>query len=99
MPFSVFYSVRGAKDEIPKVILEVQRMDVEVLQGQPGFRHARLMVAEDETEALLITEWDSRNDFLTYRQSEDGHRMVEAAMHLHPHLSFYEQVAFYEAKD
>ena len=98
MPFSVFYSVRGGKDEIPKVVLEVQRMDVEVLQAQPGFRHARLLIAEDETEALLITEWDSRNDFLTYRQSEGGRRMVDAAMHLHPRLSFYEHVAVYDAK-
>jgi len=99
MPFSVLYSVRGAKDEIPQVILEVQRMGVEALQSQPGFRHARLMVAEDQTEALFVTDWDSREDFLTYRHTEQGRRIVEAAMHLHPHLSFYDHVAFYEAKD
>lgn len=98
MPFSVVYSVRGAKDEIPQVLLEVQRMNVEALQAQPGFREARLMVAEDETEALLITEWDDRDAFLTYRQTETGRQMVAAAMHLHPHLSFYQHVAFYEAK-
>lgn len=98
MPFSVIYSVRGAKDEIPQVILEVQRMDVEALQAQPGFREARLMVAEDQTEAVLVTEWDDRESFLAYRHTEAGQRNVEAALHLHPQLSFYEHVAFYEPK-
>jgi heme-degrading monooxygenase HmoA len=98
VPFSVFYSVRGEKDQIPKVILEVQRMDVAAIQAQPGFREARLMVAEDQTEAVLVTEWDSREAFLSYRHSEAGQRNVEAAMHLHPQLSFYEHIAFYEPK-
>jgi heme-degrading monooxygenase HmoA len=98
MPFSVLYSVRGDKEQIPQVVLEVQRLDVEGLQGQPGFREARLLVAEDQTEALLVTEWDNREAFLTYRQTETGQRMVAAAMHLHPHLSFYDHVAFYQAK-
>ena len=97
MPFSVSYSVRGAKDEIPQVILEVQRMDVEAMQ-RGRVSAARLMVAEDQTEALLVTEWDTREDFLNYRQSEAGQRKVEAALHLHPQLSFYDHVAFYEAK-
>ena len=99
MPFSVFYSVRGDKDQIPQVILEVRRMDVAALQAQPGFREARLMVAEDQTEAVLVTEWDNRESFLAYRHTEAGQRNVDAAMHLHPRLSFYDHVAFYEAKD
>lgn len=98
MPFSVVYSVRGSKDDIPKVILEVQRMDVAALQRQPGFREAQLMVAEDQTEAVLVTEWENREAFLDYRHTEAGQRNVEAAMHLHPQLSFYEHVAFYEPK-
>jgi heme-degrading monooxygenase HmoA len=97
MPFSVFYSVRGAKDEIPQVILEVQRMDVAEMQAQAGFRAARLLEAEDQTEALIVTEWDTRDEFHTYRQTESGKRNVEAAMHLHPQLSFFDHVAFYEA--
>jgi len=98
MPFSVFYSVRGAKDEIPQVILEVRRMDVAGMRAQPGFRDARLMVAEDHTEAVLVTEWDRREDFLAYRHTESGKRNVEAAIHLHPQLSFYDHVALDEAK-
>ena len=98
MPFSVLYSVRGAKDDIPKVVLEVQRLDIETLRGQPGFRRAWLMVAEDITESLFITEWDSREDFVAFRHTEAGQRNVEAFMHLHPRLSFYDNVAFYEAK-
>jgi heme-degrading monooxygenase HmoA len=97
MPFSVFYSVRGTKDEIPDVIVEVQRLGLAALQGQPGFREARLMVAEDGTEAVFVTDWDSRDDFITYRRTALGQRIVEGVIHLHPRLSFYDHVAFYEA--
>jgi heme-degrading monooxygenase HmoA len=98
MGFTVVNTVRGSKEDIPVVIMEVQRMGLELLRRQPGFKLARLMVAEDTTEAMLVIEWESRDHFVAYRQGEVGRRLVEQAMRLHPHISFYEVIASYDAE-
>lgn len=92
MAFSVTNSVRAAKDELPAIVTDVQRLGLDDLRAQPGFRSARLLVAEDQTEALMITEWDSREHFMAYRQSETGRRAVEGALQFHPHIAFYEVI-------
>ena len=42
---------------------------------------------------MLLIEWESRDHFVAYRQSEFGRRVVESAMRLHPQISFYEVIA------
>jgi heme-degrading monooxygenase HmoA len=93
MAFSVINTVRAAKDELPAMVADMQRLGLDDLRAQPGFRSARLLVAEDRSEAVMITEWDSREHFLAHRQSEAGRLVVEGAVHWHPRISFYEVAA------
>lgn len=98
MAFTVVNSVRASKEDIPGILLDVQRMGIDAVRHQPGFRLARLMVAEDVTEAVLVMEWESREHFVAYRQTEMGRHLVETAMRLHPHIAFYEVVASFDAE-
>lgn len=98
MPFTVVNAVRGSKEDIPAVIMDVQRMGLDVYRRMPGFRLGRLLVSEDTTEAVLVLEWESREHYMAYRQSEVGRRMVESAAPLHPQISFYEVIACYDAE-
>ena len=95
MAFIVINAVKASKDELPGILMNVQRLGLEALRTQPGFRFARLMVSEDGTEAKLIIEWDSRDAFVAYRQGATGRHMIEGAAQLHPHIEFYEVVAAY----
>jgi hypothetical protein len=45
----------------------------------------------------VIMEWDSRDHFIAYRQSELGRRMVEGAAHWHPQIGFFQVLAAYDA--
>jgi heme-degrading monooxygenase HmoA len=92
MGFVVINSVKAAKEDLPRVIAEVIALDLDVVREQPGFRAARLITAEDETETALILEWDSRDHFIAYRQSPAGQKRVEIAAGLHPHIAFYDVV-------
>jgi heme-degrading monooxygenase HmoA len=92
MAFVVMNSVRASKEDLPTIVADVQRLGLDLLRTQPGFRSARLMVAEDETEATLIIEWTSREHFQEYRQTEIGRGLVEGAMRLHPQIGFYNVV-------
>jgi heme-degrading monooxygenase HmoA len=96
MGFIVINKVTAGKEELPAVLINVQRLGLDTLRGQPGFRLARLMVSEDQTEAKLIIEWESRDAFVAYRQSDTGRRLVQRAAELHPHIEFYEVIASYE---
>jgi hypothetical protein len=49
------------------------------------------------TEAVLYIEWDSREDFVAYRQGDAGRRLVESAMRLHPHISFFDVISSFDA--
>jgi len=90
MSFIVVNTVKGTRDEIDIVVADVRRLDIDgVVRHQAGFRQSRLMLAEDGTEAMLLIEWDSRDHFVAYRQSDAGRKLVEAAMRLHPHIGFY----------
>lgn len=93
MSFIVINSVRADPQQIPDVLDDVQRLGLDAARGQPGFRSARLLVAEDGREAALIVEWESREAFMSYRRSETGRSMIGVAAALHPHIAFYEVIA------
>ena len=96
MSFMVINVVRAAKEDLPGILMNVQRLGLDALRGQPGFKLARLMVSEEQDEAKLIIEWESREAFVAYRQTETGRRMVGEAAELHPRIEFYEVVASYD---
>jgi heme-degrading monooxygenase HmoA len=94
--FVVMNSVRASQAELPAIVLEVQRLGLDALRTQPGFRSARLLVAEDQTEAALIIEWESREHFIAFRQTDTGRGLVQSAADLHPQIAFYEVLAALE---
>jgi heme-degrading monooxygenase HmoA len=96
MAFIVINVVKTGKDELPGVLMNVQRLGLDALRAQPGFQFARLMVSEDQTEAKLIIEWETRDAFVAYRQSAIGQKMVQGAAELHPHIEFYEVIAAFD---
>ena len=96
MSFIVINVVKAAKEELPSIVINVQRLGLDALRGQPGFKHARLLISEEQNEAKLIIEWESREHFVAYRQSATGRRLVEGAAAMHPKIEFYEVVAAYD---
>ena len=92
MPFVVINTVRASAKDLPGILAEVQGLGLGGLRAQSGFKSARLVAAEDGTEAALIIEWDSRDHFVAYRQTEVGRKLVQRAADLHPHISFYDVV-------
>jgi heme-degrading monooxygenase HmoA len=97
MAFTVINAVRRPKEELAAIVMGVQQLGLDELRHHPGFRSARLLVSEDEQEAMVIMEWDSRDHFIAYRQSELGHRMVEGAARWHPQIGFFQVLAAYDA--
>jgi heme-degrading monooxygenase HmoA len=95
MAFVVINVVKSTKEALPGILVKVQRLGLEALRTQPGFHFARLLVSEDGSEAKLIIEWENRDAFVTYRQSDTGRHMVEGGAELHPHIEFYEVIAGY----
>jgi heme-degrading monooxygenase HmoA len=93
MAFSVINSVRGDRDQLRALVVELRQLSFDSMSALPGFRSARLYTAEDESEAMVIVEWDSRDDFLAYRQTELGQQLVAWALQHHPHIAFYEVTA------
>jgi heme-degrading monooxygenase HmoA len=92
MAFVVINSVSTSAEDLPRVLAEVHALGLDVLRSLRGFRSARLITSEDQTEAALIMEWESRDDFAAYRQSPVGQKMVERGVSLHPRISFYDVV-------
>ena len=92
MAFVVINSVRTSAQDLPRVLAEVHSLGIDMLRAQQGFKSARLITAEDQTEAALIMEWESRDHFVAYRQTPGGQNMVQRAAELHPHIAFYEVV-------
>ena len=93
MAFAVMNVVAATPEKLPDLLTWFASRGFEGLEAQAGFRAARFYRAEDDTEAVLITEWDSRDDFLAYRQSTSGREAVMAALPWHPRISFFEIVA------
>jgi heme-degrading monooxygenase HmoA len=97
MAFTVINAVRRPKEEIASIVMGIQQLGLDELRDHPGFRSSRLIVSEDEQEAMLILEWDSRDHFIAYRQSELGQRMVQGASQWHPQIGFFNVLAGYDA--
>jgi heme-degrading monooxygenase HmoA len=97
MSFIVVNSVKASKEDLPAVVMDVQRLGLDVLRTQPGFKSARLMAAEDREEAMLIIEWVSREHFVAYRQSSIGRALVDEGAKFHPQISFYDVIAAYDS--
>ena len=97
MAFVVINSVRASKEDLPRIIAAVIGLGLDAVREQPGFRSGRLITAEDQTEASLILEWESRDHFVAYRQSPVGKELVARAAELHPHISFYDVVVSLES--
>lgn len=92
MAFIVINVVRTTKEALPGLVTKVQQLGLDALRAQPGFHFVRLLVSEDQTEAKLIIEWENREAFSSYRQSDTGRQMVQKAGELHPRIEFYEVV-------
>ena len=90
MAFAVMNVVRGTPEEVGLITAEVQVLGLEEMYRRDGYRLSRLMVSEDGTEAIMLMEWDSREQFLAYRQSPVGQRVVEKVMTWHPKIAFYD---------
>ena len=97
MAFCVINTVRGEKDELLPLVAEVRRLSFDSMPAHPGFRSARLYTAEDGSEAIMAVEWESRDHFQAYRQSDDGQRIVSWALQYHPRIGFYEVTATADA--
>jgi heme-degrading monooxygenase HmoA len=93
MAFAVMNVVVTTPDQAAVLAAEVERGSFQEIAGQSGFKSARLYRAEDDTQVVTITEWESREHFLAYRQSDAGRRAVAGAMAAHPKISFFEVVS------
>jgi heme-degrading monooxygenase HmoA len=87
--FVVINSVRTSAEDLPRILAEVPALAIDMLRSHQGFKSARLITAEDQTEAVWVIEWESRDHFIAYRQSPAGQKMVERTAALHPQISFY----------
>ena len=97
MAFVVINRVRTSAAELPGILAEVQALGIEMLRSQQGFKSARLIASEDETEAALIIEFESRDHFVAYRQTPAGRDLIARAADLHPHIAFYDVVVGLDA--
>jgi len=97
MAFTVINAVRRPKEELAVIVMGVQALGLDEVRAHPGFRSLRLLVSEDESEAMVIMEWDTRDHFVAYRQSELGQRMVQNAAQWHPQIGFYQVIVGYDA--
>lgn len=95
MAFAVMNSVPSTPEELPGVLAQVM-LGMEVLQAQPGFRQARLYREEGGHELMLMVEWESREHFMAFRQTEAGRRQVAQGVQWHPKTSFFEVAAAHD---
>ena len=93
MAFAVMNVVAATPETFPDLLAWFASTGFEKLEAHAGFRAARFYRAEEDTEAVMITEWDSRDDFLAYRQSLAGQEAVKTALRWHPRISFFDIVA------
>jgi heme-degrading monooxygenase HmoA len=98
MAFVVINSVHASAEDLPRILAEVPALAIDMLRSHQGFKLARLITAEDQTEAVWIVEWESRDHFIAYRQSPAGQKMIERTAALHPKISFYDVVIGVEPK-
>ena len=93
MAFAVMNTVSVTAETLPSALADVQRLELDHYEDQPGFRRVSVFVSEDQTSVVTLAEWDSRDDFMAFRQTEIGRQAVETALPWHPHIAFFEVVA------
>ncbi len=98
MAFAVMNVVTTTPGTAATLGARIESTDLPAIKGQPGLLSVRVYRAEDDTQIVTITEWRSREDFLAFRQSEAGKRLVAGAVGSHPKIAFYEVVAAIDAR-
>jgi heme-degrading monooxygenase HmoA len=94
MAFSSRVSVRGDPNQTLSVIVEVQTLiDFKAMRTFPGFREVRLLLSEDRSEAMMVTEWESREDYLSWRNGPDNEGVIAHFSRWHPRITFFDVVA------
>lgn len=93
MAFAAMNTVTARPEQIPDLLADIQRLGFGDLKIQPGFRHGRVYCSEDQTEVVVVTEWNNREHFIAYRQTEAGHRLVSEGLRWHPKIAFFEIVS------
>ena len=93
MAFAVMNTVTVTRETLPAALADAQRLGLDLYRGHDGFRRVTVFVAEDATQLVTLAEWDSRDHFMAFRQTDAGRRTVEVALPWHPHIAFFETVA------
>ena len=94
MPFSSRVSVRGDENQTLAVIVDVQAMvDLKAMRQLQGFRELRLLLSEDRGEAVMVTEWDTREDYLAWRTRPETEAVIAHFVEMHPQITFFDVVA------
>ncbi len=93
MPFAAMNVITASPEEIAEVLADIARLGFAQLHTQPGFRLARAYKAETGSEVVTITEWDSREHFMAYRQSDAARELLTGGRRWHPKISFFEIVS------
>ena len=93
MAFAVMNTVTVTKENLPAALADAQRLGLDLYRGHAGFRRIAVFVSEDQTQLVTLAEWDSRDDFMAFRQTDLGRHTVEVALPWHPHIAFFETVA------
>ena len=74
-------------------LADAQRLGLDLYRQHDGFRRVSVFVSEDATQLVTLAEWDSRDHFMAFRQTDVGRQTVEVALPWHPHIAFFETVA------
>lgn len=97
MAFAVMNMVHAAPEDQPGMLAQVI-LGLDALRGQPGYRQARVYREEGGHELVLIVEWESRDHFMAFRQTDAGRRQVEQGVQWHPKVTFFEVAASDDAR-
>ena len=55
------------------------------LRAFPGFIRGRVFLSEDGASIITLSEWQDRDAFVQFRQSDFGRATVSLVADLHPH--------------
>jgi heme-degrading monooxygenase HmoA len=69
------------------------RLASEQLQSLPGLVRARVLLSEDGTSLLTLTEWRDRESFESFRESDFGRAASALMAELHPKAYWLRQHA------
>jgi heme-degrading monooxygenase HmoA len=72
------------------------RLASEKLRGLPGLLRARVLLSEDGTSLVTLTEWNDRESFQKFRESDFGRSASTIMAGLHPKAYWLRQHAALE---